>query len=102
MPGRTEPAGYVEGEDAEVKGNERERNDGGGTDAGVGDVDLRLGVAGRAVFIIGQANKWRRSIWSRFPSRFRRLIVEKRNRMRGGSGGRGQKALDEDFGGGKR
>lgn len=50
MPGRAEPAGYVEGEDAEVEGDEGERDDGGGAYARVGDVDLRLG--GLTVLII--------------------------------------------------
>lgn len=52
MPGRAEPAGYVEGEDAEVEGDQGEGDDGGGADARVGDVDFRLGVGGRPVFIV--------------------------------------------------
>lgn len=52
MPGRAEPAGYVEGEDADVEGEEGERDDGGGTDARVGDIDLGLGVGGLAVFVV--------------------------------------------------
>ena len=102
MPGRAEPAGYVEGENAKVEGNERKRDDGGGADAGVGNVDLRLGIGGRTVLIIRQADTWRRGIWSRASSRVRRLVVEKTNRLRGCSGSRGQKALDEDFCRGER
>lgn len=56
VPGRAEPAGYVEGQNAEVEGYQGEGDDGGGADAGVGDVDFWLGVGGRAVFIIGQAD----------------------------------------------
>lgn len=52
MPGRAEPAGYVEGEDAEVEGYQGEGDDGGGADARVGDVDFWLGVGGRPVFIV--------------------------------------------------
>lgn len=46
MPGRAKPAGYVEGEDTEVEGDEGERDDGGGADARVGDIDLWLRVGG--------------------------------------------------------
>ena len=52
MPRRAKPTGYVEGEDAEVEGDERERDDGGGAYARVGDIDLWLGIGGRAVFVI--------------------------------------------------
>ncbi len=52
MPGRAEPAGYVEGKDAEVEGDQRERDDGGGADAGVGEIDLWLGVGRQTVFVI--------------------------------------------------
>lgn len=79
MPGGAEPAGYVEGEDAEVEGNQGERDDGGGADAGVGDIYLRLGVGGRTVFIIRQADTLRWRIWSRASSRARWLVVEKRD-----------------------
>ena len=46
MPGRAKPAGYVEGEDAEVEGDEREGDNRSGADARVGDVDLWLGLGG--------------------------------------------------------
>ena len=52
MPGRTKPAGYVEGDDTEVKGNEGQRDDGGGADARMGDIDLWLGFGGQTIFII--------------------------------------------------
>lgn len=102
MPGRAEPASYIEGKDAEIEGNERERDDGGGTNAGMRDIKLWPGVGGRTVFIIGQADKTRWGIWSRVPSRGRRVVVKKRNRLGGCSGRRGQEALEERFRGGKR
>ena len=52
MPGRAQPAGYVEGEDADIEGNQGKRDDGGGADAGVGEIDFWLGVGGLAVFIV--------------------------------------------------
>lgn len=52
MPGRAEPAGYVEGENAYVEGEEGERDDGSGAYARVGEVDLRLGGGGWTVFIV--------------------------------------------------
>ena len=52
MPGRAEPAGYVEGENAEVEGDEGECDDGCGADAGMGDIDLWLGVCGEMVFVV--------------------------------------------------
>lgn len=52
MPRRAKPAGYVEGEDAEVEGDEGERYDGSGAYARVGDIDLWLGVGGQAVLIV--------------------------------------------------
>lgn len=52
MPGRAEPAGYVEGENAEVKGDEGECDDGRGADARMGDIDLWLGICGEMVFIV--------------------------------------------------
>ena len=52
MPGRAQPAGYVEGEDADIEGNKGKCDDGGGADAGVGEIDLWLGYGGLAVFIV--------------------------------------------------
>ena len=52
MPGRAQPASYIEGKDAEIEGYQGERDDGGGADAGVGDINLWLGVGGYTVFII--------------------------------------------------
>ena len=52
MPGRAKPAGYVEGEDAEVEGDEGEGDDGSGADARVGDVDLWLGFGGYTVLVV--------------------------------------------------
>ena len=46
MPGRAKPAGYVEEENTDVEGNQGERDDGGGADARVGDINLRLGLGG--------------------------------------------------------
>ena len=52
MPGRAQPAGYIEDEDSNVEGDQGESNDGGGADAGVREIDFWLGVAGLAVFIV--------------------------------------------------
>ena len=52
MPGRTKPAGYVEGENAEVKGDQGKCDDGRGADARMGDIDLWLRVGGQMVFIV--------------------------------------------------
>lgn len=52
VPGRAEPARYVEGENAEVEGEEGERDDGGGAYAGVGNVDFRLWGGGWTVFVV--------------------------------------------------
>ena len=52
MPGRAEQAGYVEDEDPEVEGDKGKRDDGGGADARVGDIDLWLGSGGQTVLVI--------------------------------------------------
>ena len=52
MPGRAQPAGDVEGEDAEIEGDQGECDDGGGADAGVGEIDFWLGVGGLPVFVV--------------------------------------------------
>lgn len=102
MPGRAEPAGYVEGEDAEVEGDQGEGDDGGGADAGVGDVDFWLGGGGCTVFVVGQADAERGSVWGGVSSGFGLLVVEEGDRLRRCGGRRGQKALDKGSGGGKR
>ena len=52
MPGRAQPAGYVEGEDADIEGDQGKCDDGGSADAGVGEIDFWLGLGGLAVFIV--------------------------------------------------
>lgn len=53
MPGGAQPAGYVHYGDHGVVEDERKRDEAGGADAGVGEVDFRGGCGWGMVFVVG-------------------------------------------------